>query len=409
MYNHSNSTINFAKRKMNKKIFLGIMILGLFGFTALAQAKDFADVKNMHPNYEAISSLAEKGIVEGYADGNFKPDQNINRAEFLKIIVGSMYDNSEIKNCQKQNLLNNWSYAFFPDVKRDIWYADYVCLSKIRGFIQGYEDKTFKPSENINYVEALKIIFKANNDNGVEKPQGKEWYSPYLESANAYYIGLENISPDKKLTRGEMSQLIYNYMSKWGVGKYAGENTTATETSAETAKDQEAFDSSYAYSNTDLGFSLLLPSSWKDYELKTYKFLDDMCGNVEAEIYYFKPANINFEFNPNQNQVPLSIIRYKKNEYCTASYNWQQEAIDIYKQGDPTADPAMMYLGAVYSHSRTIQNDEYFYQIYPMQLGEYNGGSFVYTAPYQFEIDLAVASFSLTDAGEVESIIIDEN
>lgn len=50
-------------------------------------AEDFSDVPKGHYAYEAIGYLRERKILLGYADGTFRPDQRVNRAEALKIIV----------------------------------------------------------------------------------------------------------------------------------------------------------------------------------------------------------------------------------------------------------------------------------------------------------------------------------
>ena len=47
----------------------------------------FSDVSSDSQYYEAIEYLQENGIVEGYADGSFRPNQEVNRAEALKIIL----------------------------------------------------------------------------------------------------------------------------------------------------------------------------------------------------------------------------------------------------------------------------------------------------------------------------------
>ncbi len=51
------------------------------------KATTFFDVTGDHSNYDAIAYVEEAGIVRGYSDGSFKPDATINRAEFSKIIV----------------------------------------------------------------------------------------------------------------------------------------------------------------------------------------------------------------------------------------------------------------------------------------------------------------------------------
>ena len=62
-----------------------------------------------HEYEEAIKFLKDQGIVEGYPDGNFRPDQEINRAEFTKIVGGSVFTEIAGEDC-------------FPDV-HDEWFA----------------------------------------------------------------------------------------------------------------------------------------------------------------------------------------------------------------------------------------------------------------------------------------------
>ena len=45
----------------------------------------------------------------------------------------------------------------FPDVASD-WYAPYVCYAKEQNWVQGYEDGAFKPVNNVNKVEAIKML-----------------------------------------------------------------------------------------------------------------------------------------------------------------------------------------------------------------------------------------------------------
>ncbi len=57
-----------------------------FVFVSFARA-DFSDVSTAHTHYAAISSLVEQGILQGYEDGTFLPGNEVNRAEALKIIL----------------------------------------------------------------------------------------------------------------------------------------------------------------------------------------------------------------------------------------------------------------------------------------------------------------------------------
>ena len=49
----------------------------------------FTDVQLGHPEYIALKYLKEKGVITGYSDGSFKPDNLISRVEALKIILAA--------------------------------------------------------------------------------------------------------------------------------------------------------------------------------------------------------------------------------------------------------------------------------------------------------------------------------
>lgn len=170
--------------------------LGMFAAVLAPNAQAaFTDI-NGSVNAEAILFVQQEGIVEGYSDGSYKPNNSINRAEFTKIVVGSM-NNTDIMagaNC-------------FTDVEANIWYASYVCTAKAKGVIGGYPDGTFKPANLVNYAEAAKIIVEANGMQKVD--MGGTWYDGYIKALANANSSLK-ISPSAELSRGQMAQLIFN-------------------------------------------------------------------------------------------------------------------------------------------------------------------------------------------------------
>ncbi len=155
----------------------------------------FSDVSG-HRYQTAITYVKDRGVINGYDDGTYKPDNNINRAEFTKIMMGSTFDSSQLTGS-----------SCFTDVGSD-WFAPYVCAAKNMGILGGYPDGSFKPANNINLAEALKIIWEAT---GLEIPDnGGEWYQKYFDISDQ--IGLLNTinrDPGHYLTRGEMAELVY--------------------------------------------------------------------------------------------------------------------------------------------------------------------------------------------------------
>lgn len=156
----------------------------------------FLDVSFDDPYFDAISTIKEDGIVEGYADGTFGGNKDVNRAEFTKIILESTVGEGETiagSDC-------------FPDVK-DEWFAPYVCYAKQKGIIDGYPDGTFKPSDPINFVEAAKIIIGSF---GYETEAGGEWFRPFvnaLSKRNA--IPMTIMALDQKVSRAEMASMMF--------------------------------------------------------------------------------------------------------------------------------------------------------------------------------------------------------
>jgi thiol-disulfide isomerase/thioredoxin len=160
----------------------------------------FNDSKG-HPYEDAIQYVLDNGIVSGYPDRTYRPEQVINRAEFTKIVMGARFA-SEIDACALSTLT-------FPDVPKDSWFAKYVCVAKAKGIVGGYPDGTFKPDRNVNAAEAAKIVTAAY---GVAPAQAGTavWYQPYvdvLKQKTAYPPTVSNVSAG--LTRGEMAYIIH--------------------------------------------------------------------------------------------------------------------------------------------------------------------------------------------------------
>ncbi len=167
----------------------------------------FDDLTVDDNNYIAISNLYDMGIISGYPDGTFRPDNELNRAELLKILVESYYgtpDEYTYRNC-------------FTDVGTE-WYAKYVCYSKAQGWINGYSDGTFRPANSVNKVEALKMILEVFEQEIIpasgaifQDVSSGQWYSDYVNTAKELGLLEEigNYYPSSNISRGGVSENIY--------------------------------------------------------------------------------------------------------------------------------------------------------------------------------------------------------
>lgn len=182
-------------------------------------AAAFPDVPEDHENYEAIEYLNANSVISGYQDGTFGPEDLVTRAQAMKIVVGAL--GIDFSGTYNQD---------FPDVFDSEWYFPYVMAGAEEGIINGYDDGTFRPGDNVNLAELLKIIVLAadvelsevENDLFADVP-AEEWYAPH-----ALYARNNNIIfPDEygylnagdAMTRAAFSEVVYRMMTVLETGK----------------------------------------------------------------------------------------------------------------------------------------------------------------------------------------------
>lgn len=114
-----------------------IMVFAIVPFASAAN-KSFSDVPRNHWAYKAIMDMAERGIIDGYTDGRFRPNNKVTRAEFAKIMIAAA-DVEIDRRSVKQT---------FEDVPRSHWSFYYVESAKpyLTGYKQGNR-YTYKPNE----------------------------------------------------------------------------------------------------------------------------------------------------------------------------------------------------------------------------------------------------------------------
>ncbi len=189
---------NSYTRGMKNYLFASILLT--LGLTAVAGAQ-FADVAPSHPHASAITYVQDQGIVSGYGDGSFRPDNAINRAEFTKIMIESAFSDAAIARCGVGGI-------GLSDVQASDWFAPYVCVAKQNGVVGGYPDGTFKGGNNVNYAEAAKIVAETFDVGG--GTAGNQWYDVYVSAlAAASATPRTGIAPTAQVTRGEVAEMIY--------------------------------------------------------------------------------------------------------------------------------------------------------------------------------------------------------
>ena len=116
-----------------------------------SQTNSYSDCNSDLWCNNAISTLSNMGIIDGYSDGTFRPYGKITRAQFAKIAVGFF----ETTTQEYQ--------GYYSDIPENAWFTNYVEAASRVGLIQGFADGTFRPNVNITRAQACVIVNRALN------------------------------------------------------------------------------------------------------------------------------------------------------------------------------------------------------------------------------------------------------
>ncbi|MBP3362113.1 MAG: S-layer homology domain-containing protein [Clostridia bacterium] len=195
------------KRKFSLVLAAACLFSSLsFGGIVKAASTSFSDVTSSTQYSSAIITLSKLGIINGYDDGNgtfsFKPEGEITRAEFTKIITVAL----GIADSAAADT------SSFTDVNEH-WAKKNIILASGRGIVNGFEDSTFRPDEQVTYEQAVKMIVCAAGYEPAATALGG-WPNGYIAEANTLGItkGAVNANQSGAASRGIVAQLIYNVL-----------------------------------------------------------------------------------------------------------------------------------------------------------------------------------------------------
>lgn len=165
-----------------------------------AEAGMFSDVDSSKWYAKAVNYLASMGILTGYADGTFKPDAPITRAEFATI--ATRFD----------TLISLDGENNFKDVPDTHWAVKYINAGVAKGWINGYGDGTFKPDESITRAQVVKIV-NAMLERKIDDAALAIVVNPYTDISKNHWAYAEIIeaSVPHEYTRDEDGNEIWEY------------------------------------------------------------------------------------------------------------------------------------------------------------------------------------------------------
>jgi hypothetical protein len=153
-----------------------------------------------HPYAEQIETLRQHGIVQGAEEGLYRPDNLVNRAEFLKVLALAAFGDSVAS-------AETTCFADFVGIPQ--WYWPYACAAKEHGLVNGYPDGTFRGDQPISLAEAAKMAvtaWKIQTPEYLREPD--HWFDPFLDAIAS--SGVRDVlgGPEHLLTRSDMAWLL---------------------------------------------------------------------------------------------------------------------------------------------------------------------------------------------------------
>ena len=177
--------------------------------------------KDVAPNYWAksyIEALASKGVIAGFPDGTFKPNEPVTRAQFAAII-NKAFSPQATRQAKT-----------FSDIRSNFWAYSAIQTATRGGFLAGYPNNTFKPQQQIPKVQVIVSLanglgLTTNNQNVLsvysDASQIPNWAEASVAAATAKqlvvnYPTATQLSPNRQATRAEVAASVYQALVNAG-------------------------------------------------------------------------------------------------------------------------------------------------------------------------------------------------
>lgn len=195
--------------------------------TPALAAGTFSDVKAGDAHYEGITALHEAGVIKGFPDGTFKPNQNVTRGQAAKIIAGVLgLDTQKVENPK------------FADIPTSHQYYGPIAALAALDAIEIYEDNTIEPNETITRGELAFMIaqalgLEAEGDSPFKDVPADNDYAYFVtalyEAGIAQGLSETQFGVDQNVKRGQLATFILN-----AVNTLTEEPETPEETTGDT-------------------------------------------------------------------------------------------------------------------------------------------------------------------------------
>jgi len=191
-----------------------------------AGAFQFPDVPVDHWASEQIQILTDSGVIVGYPDGTFQPDENVTRAEFASMAIKAL-GQEHTKVAQP---------VTFTDITPDFWAYDVIQKALYFDLISSEKDGSeFRPDDSVSRAEASTVAVNALTTEQISEAKALEVLSKKYEDAAqipaSFLIpagkseilnmivtipgsGKPKLEPARPATRAEVAAILYNMIEQ---------------------------------------------------------------------------------------------------------------------------------------------------------------------------------------------------
>ncbi|MBE7709862.1 MAG: S-layer homology domain-containing protein [Cyanobacteria bacterium SIG32] len=208
-----------------KKILKGLLSAMVVSLS-VCMANAFPDVSDNHWAAPQIKLLSEQGVIVGYPDGTFKPDDNVTRAEFASMAIKAL-GQQNTKVIQPVN---------FTDITEEYWAYDAIQKALYFELVSVEKDgDTFRPDDSVSRAESLSVAVNALTTEQISALKAREvlkkayadshlipeWF--LIPAGKAEILGMVVVIPsetkakldaDRPATRAEVAAILFNMMEQ---------------------------------------------------------------------------------------------------------------------------------------------------------------------------------------------------
>ena len=150
----------------------------------------------------AVEQLSELGVVNGYEDGTFRPDNPVTRAEMSKLTVAAL------------GLDPTSGTSNFTDMDQAKWAIPYVGYAESLGIVNGYGNGKFGPNDKVTYDQAITMIVRALGYTTDCNEMKGTWPAVYVQKANELGILKDvNKTGSDPANRGDIAIMLANALN----------------------------------------------------------------------------------------------------------------------------------------------------------------------------------------------------